>query len=119
MNTRIIIDCRTGQRIEIPMTQFEIDSLPLVTDEEKFNAIEIAMEKHMDTVAQSDNWDNRWTCAARAGYVNPWQVKAIKFAQWMDSCWVVSIQARADIMAGIRTIPTPDQAIAELPPMVW
>lgn len=119
MPTRIIVDCSTGQTIERPLTQAEIDSLPLITQAEKFNEIERVIEYHMDEVAKLDGWDNRWTCVARAGYVNPWQSKAIKFAQWMDSCWVIAIQSQNDVIAGNRTIPTPEQAIAELPPMVW
>lgn len=92
---------------------------PVPTQAEQFKAIERAFEKHMDAVAKADGWDNRWTCVARAGYANPWQVKGIKFAQWMDACWVVAIQAQNDVIAGTRTIPTPEQAVLELPVMVW
>ncbi len=46
--------------------------------------IESAIEQHMDTVAQADGWDNRWSCVARAGYLNVWQAKGIAFGQWMD-----------------------------------
>lgn len=81
--------------------------------------IEREMEKYMDDVAKTDKWDNRWTCVARAGYVNPYQTKAVAFGQWMDACWVIAIQAADDIMNGLRTIPTPEDAIAELPQMVW
>lgn len=86
---------------------------------EQFKLIERAVEKHMDEVAQADGWDNRWTCVARAGYINPWQSKGIKFAQWMDACWMVAIQAQNDVVAGLRTIPTPEEAVLELPVMVW
>lgn len=92
---------------------------PPPTQAEQLKAIERRFEKHMDEVAQADGWDNRWTCAARAGYANPWQSKAIKFAQWMDACWMVAIQAQNDVVAGLRTIPTPDEAVLELPVMVW
>ncbi|MDA3832815.1 MAG: hypothetical protein PF495_05405, partial [Spirochaetales bacterium] len=58
-------------------------------------------------------------CVARAGYLNPWQAKGIAFAQWMDDCWAVTIQGQKDIAAGLRGIPTPEEAILELPVMVW
>jgi hypothetical protein len=87
--------------------------------QELLKAIEQAIEKHMDEVAQADGWDNRWSCMARAGYVNPWQARAIKYAQWVDQCWLDSFQAEADIIAGLRDIPTPTEAVAELPVMDW
>jgi hypothetical protein len=106
----------------VPITQEEADVLrapPPKTQAEQFKDIERAFEQHMDEVAQLDGWDNRWTCVARAGYVNPWQAKGIKFAQWMDACWVIAIQAQNDVIAGLRTIPTPEEAVLELPAIVW
>jgi hypothetical protein len=106
----------------IPITDEEAAMLkapPPPTSEQLLKAIEQAIEKHMDEVAQADGWDNRWSCMARAGYVKPWQAKAIKYAQWVDECWIDSFQAQADIEAGLRAIPTPEQAVLELPEMVW
>lgn len=102
---------------ELPDNHPELNPPP--TQAEQFKSIERAIEKHMDEVARADGWDNRWTCVARAGYANPWQQKGIKFGQWMDSCWTIAIQAQADVTAGIRPMPTPEQAVAELPVMIW
>jgi hypothetical protein len=104
-----------------------IDMTKLVTAEMKaeatnlaaIKATETALEQHMDTVAQADGWDNRWSCVARAGYPNVWQAKGIAFGQWMDVCWGQILQANLDIEAGTRTTPTVAEAIAELPVMVW
>lgn len=90
-----------------------------MTQADHFREIEQALEQHMDAVAQADGWDDRKSCALRAGYGGPWQQKGIKFAQWMDSCWSVAIQAQNDVIAGIRIMPTISQAISELPVMVW
>jgi hypothetical protein len=101
------------------LTPCDLQSPPPPTPEQLLKAIEQAIEKHMDEVAQADGWDNRWSCMARAGYVNPWQAKAIKYAQWVDECWGDSFQAQADIEAGLRAIPTPEEAVLELPLMEW
>jgi len=77
------------------------------------------LERHYDAMAQARRYDNRFTCALRAGYVGPFQVEGIAFAQWMDTCNAYGYQVMADCLAGQRTIPTADQLIAELPPMVW
>ena len=90
-----------------------------MTQSEHFKAIEHALEQHMDAVAQADGWDDRKTCALRAGYAGPWQQKGIKFAQWMDNCWAYVIQEQSKVAAGTRAMPIPAQAIAELPAMVW
>jgi len=73
----------------------------------------------MDEVAQSKRYDNRDSCRLYAGYVNPFQAEAIAFGQWVAACWVASNQAQADIINGLRTIPTPTEAVAELPVMDW
>jgi hypothetical protein len=104
-----------------------IDMTKLVTAEMKTDAantaaiktIESAIETHMDEIAQADGWDNRWSCVARAGYPNQYQAKGIAFGQWMDDCWGLILQANLAIEAGTRTIPTVEEAIAELPVMVW
>ena len=106
----------------VPITDEEaviLTAPPPLTPEQLLKAIEQAIEMHMDEVAQADGWDNRWSCMARAGYVNPWQAKAIKYAQWVDECWGDSFQAQADIEAGLRAIPTPEEAVLELPLMEW
>ena len=89
------------------------------TPQEQLKAIEQAIEKHMDEVAQSKRYDNRDSCRLYAGYVNPFQDEAIAYGQWVASCWVASNTAQADIIAGLRNIPTPAEAVAELPVMVW
>ena len=83
------------------------------------SAIEQAITAHMDSVAQSKRYDNRDSCRLYAGYLNPFQAEAIAFGQWVSACWVASNQSQADIMDGLRTIPTPEEAVAELPLMEW
>lgn len=105
--------------IKVTKAEYDAANTHIPTQAEQFKSIERAIEQHMDAVAQADSWDNRWTCVARAGYVNPWQAKGIKFGQWMDACWAIAIQAQIDVISGTRTMPTPEQAVAELPVMVW
>ena len=81
--------------------------------------LEHAVDRHIDSVAKADKWDSRITCTMRAGYPNPWQYKAIAFGQWMDACYAHCIQVQADVVAGLRPVPTEAELIAELPVMVW
>lgn len=113
-----------------PKTQAEYDAAvnPPKTaaqiTQDAFKAIELAIDKHIDDVASVRGYGRvgiqpSASCLGYASYPNPWQAEAIKFGQWVSACQVVSIQAQADILAGKRTIPTPDAAILELPAMVW
>ena len=109
----------THSQTDIEVTVDEFVNLSIPTPEQLFAAIEQAITKHMDVVAQCKRYDNRDSCRLYAGYPNPFQAEAIAFGQWVAACWVVSNTAQADIIAGTRTIPTPAEAIAELPMMVW
>ena len=92
---------------------------PPPTPQELLKAIEQAIEKHMDEVAQSKRYDNRDSCRLYAGYVNPFQAEAIAFGQWVSDCWVASNDAQALIMQGLMQIPTPEEAVASLPNHPW
>jgi hypothetical protein len=87
--------------------------------QEQLKSIESAIETHMDQVAQAKRYDNRDSCRLYAGYQNPFQAEAIAYGQWVANCWLASNAAQADVLAGLRTIPTPEEAVLELPEMVW
>jgi len=81
--------------------------------------LESAVDEHINAVARTKGYDNRITCAVRAGYVNPWQAEGIAFGAWMDSCYSHCYQVISEVQAGIRVIPTANELIAEFPLMVW
>ena len=79
-----------------------------------------AMDNLFNTTAQSKHYDNRITCALRAGYAGPFQAEGIAFATWMDGCNALAYSMLAEVQAGTRPMPAnTDQALALLPPMVW
>jgi len=82
--------------------------------------IEDALTAYFDSVAQSKRYDNRVTCALRAGYVGPFQAEGLAFAQWMDACNALGYQLLAEVQATTRPMPdTLADALALLPAMVW
>lgn len=78
-----------------------------------------ALTRHLDAVAQSKNYDNRITCAVRAGYAGPFQAEGQAFATWMDTCNALGYQLMADVLAGIIPMPTEQGLIDMLPEMEW
>lgn len=79
-----------------------------------------ALEQHLDVTAQSKRYDNRNTCALRAGYDGPFRAEGTAFATWMDTCNALAYTILAECMAGTREIPaTPADFIALLPAISW
>lgn len=88
------------------------------------NAMQAAILKGMtelfDTTAQSRNYDNRITCALRAGYPGPFHDEGVAFATWMDNQNAKAYTLLSQVGAG--TMPMPSsvaEALALLDPMVW
>lgn len=89
------------------------------SNEETIAVLTAALEAHYDTTAQVRRYDNRLTCAVRAGYPGPFQAEGLAFALWMDGCNAYAYQVMADCIAGKREVPIAEALIAELPAIVW
>lgn len=75
---------------------------------------------HLDATARERRYDNRITCALRAGYPGPFQAEGIAFAAWMDQCNALAYQLLAEVVAGTRKMPEhPQELIALMSTMVW
>lgn len=79
----------------------------------------VAITEHLDSIAQTRNYDNRITCSVRAAYPGPYQAEGIAFGSWMDTCNAAGYQMLADYQAGLISQPTVEELIAGLPEMVW
>lgn len=108
-------------RIE-PLTDAEVAQ---VIEAERVNASHevgrytSVLEAHYDSTAQTKRYDNRLTCALRAGYTGPYQKEALAFALWMDTCNVLAYKTLADVVTGLVNKPSEGELISSLPLMVW
>ena len=116
---RIQVNCQTGEQILVPLTQEEIAALPVKTPAQIVAEFVASLESHYDSVARAKNYDNRYTCALRAGYAGPFQSEGQSFAQWMDECNAYGYQELAKIQNGLRQMPTIEQFLSELPAAPW
>lgn len=73
------------------------------------------LDRYMDQVAKVRGYDNRLTCALRAGYAGPFQADGRTFAQWMDACYV----AAAKLGSGAAAGADPRALLAQLPTPPW
>lgn len=109
---------------ELFTTQEERDAAIAADTEAKHLAaiagIVAAMEALFDATAQSRRYDNRITCALRAGYAGPFQAEGLAFATWMDASNAAAYQMLAEVQAGTMAMPaTTAEALSLLPEMVW
>lgn len=95
-----------------------------ITAKHIFNNLEtefdLALVNHLDKVAGERRYDNRITCALRAGFAGAFQAEGRAFALWMDECNTYAYLALSAVLSGEREAPVSTEAfILELPKMVW
>jgi hypothetical protein len=79
-----------------------------------------AITAHFDQVAKQREYDSLLTIDTYKGSNVPkWAAEHAAFFAWRDQCWLIAYQIQADVAAGLRPVPTPDQVISELPVLVW
>lgn len=92
---------------------------PYVPPAPTVDDFDAALTAHLDATAQARRYDNRITCALRAGYTGPFQAEGQAFATWMDACNWQAYQVLAGVQSGALTMPTVEEFVADLPDMVW
>ena len=77
-----------------------------------------AVQGHLDLAAQNKGYDNIVSACSYAGYENVFQAEAIRFGKWRADVWLYCYGELAKVVTGDRPMPTADEIIAELPPLV-
>jgi hypothetical protein len=78
-----------------------------------------ALTSMLDKEAQSHMYDDRISCALRAGYPGPFHAEGVAFAMWMDGCNAQAYTLMAQVQASTAPQPTMEQFMAIFPKMVW
>ena len=80
----------------------------------------MAVQAHMDTTAQTRNYDNIHTACS---YVNStdeiFAAEGKACLEWRDAVWRKCYDILAEVKAEHRDIPTVEELIAELPTLEW
>lgn len=115
---------------ERPSDLYDWDGATWVLNQQRYTdlttaELEAAVDDHIDAVAAAKGYGKRYrnnateACMKYASFVNKYQAEAIAFGQWIVAVWDYVIQVQSDVQAELRTVPTKEQLIAELPAMVW
>jgi hypothetical protein len=78
-----------------------------------------ALEVMFDQVARQRRYNDRYTCALRAGYPGPFQEEGKAFGSWMDACNALGYTTMAKVKAGQIACPTMAELVESMPAMVW
>lgn len=85
------------------------------TEQDIINNLVNAVTNHLNEKAFEKNYDNIQSAALRAGYPGPFHDEGVIYATWMDACWSYCYQVLADCKASLRTVPSPEELVLELP----
>ncbi len=89
---------------------------PVITPDD----IVLAMDRLFNQTARSKHYDDRISCAMRAGYPGPYQAEGLAFATWMDAQNAKAYGLLYKVQTGQMAMPTTiEAALALLDPMVW
>lgn len=81
---------------------------------------EQAIQQHLDTTAQSRGYDNMMSaCSYAAGTHPKFSVEGRDCLAWRSSVWEKSYEILTAVKNKTRPLPTIEEVIAELPPIVW
>lgn len=91
------------------------DPIDPITPEQQRETLSSAVQNHLDTTAQTREYDSADQCASFANSTNPqWAADATVFVAWRDACWATYIAAVAS-----EPYPTQAELIAALHMIVW
>ena len=79
---------------------------------------ELALDKHLDAVAQRFRYRDRTRLALRAGYPNTFRALGLAYGEWMDGCNDLAKALLADVLAERKPLPSVEDFLAALPAFV-
>lgn len=96
------------------------DPMDAPTPEEIKAEIVVAVQSHMDTTAQTRNYDNIHTLASYENSLDvTFKAEGTAGRIWRDEVWVSCRQILSDVQTGTRPMPTVAEVISELPIIGW
>ena len=102
----------------VPITEAEAYELinPPETLEQTIARLEAALDRHLDSVANSYRYDSIRTMATYDGDPFPkFDAEGKAAKAWRSACYALSIEIMEDVLAGNRGVPTESELIAEMP----
>ena len=113
---RLYVEGVTQQALDAALSAYDHEAFLSAAIEQRLVAV---LNNHLNAVAAQRRYDDRFTCALRAGFAGPFQPEGQAFAAFMDECNMVGYTMMKRAKAGEIPTPTDAELIAAMPPMVW
>jgi len=82
--------------------------------------LELTVENHLDNQVKSKNYRSIESCCSYYSSTNSeYAADASTAIAWRDAVWEHYTQVINDYTNNLRSAPTPEELIAELPPLNW
>lgn len=79
-----------------------------------------ALQKRIDEFAQTRNYTNAIFAASYATSATPkFSQEGQYIVEARDAMWLAGYAILAEVESGARPVPTVEEVIAEMPPLVW
>ncbi len=88
---------------------------PVKTLEQQAEEVRVALQSAIDAKAKTFNFSSGNALMLYAGFVNPFQSLAQQFAVWEASVWFEAEAYRQEVIAGIKPMLSPSEAVALMP----
>jgi hypothetical protein len=94
--------------------------MPERTQKQIQDELVAAVQYHLDSVARSRGYDGILSLTTyAASTISKFASEGAAGLVWRDAVWSHCWSVLSDVQNGLRTIPTPQLLIAELPQMAW
>ena len=99
-----------------PLPTVDVDPSP----EQLLTKLSNSIQTYMDTKAQERRYDGILSlCTYATSTIPKFQAEGQAGVVWRDQCWATAYSIMADVQNGLRTIPTVEELIDEMPEFLW
>lgn len=120
MLTGLVVTIDGGFKISPPVPEADPEPDPEPTTEQLIERFSSVIQEHMDVAARLAGYDDIKTAVTYADEpsVPKFEAEGKALRAWRSLIWAYGYEQIAAVQSGERVLPTPEELIAELPPLV-